>query len=393
VEKLREVAASGALISTSGAAASWLTGRAPVLRPDHSARARRIAAVGARAARGEAGPLLGLPTHVGAWIDPRVLVERVVASGPGVDEVEFTQALLRLAPDGRAEALAIAVGVPGDVGAVLRCALGGEPVEDEGMPATAARAAAGLTPFLIDVAHRAEVPRPDSRLQVRLAEPLAPFGGGPLGDLLTAVSSRDRSDYADPDTFPARRELPAAAVLANIGQGLQDEAAPFGTGALLRRLVPSWEPIAPLSLRVAVLALGSREPVDHLLAVDLLIAAIDDGRVDALPPDDVGLLKPNRLAVNLTRIAESGPLQRVVVRELLDASIHLVPARFGPLLVLFDELCAQTGTGPRASRDHLATLGHKAAKALVKRGGEPAEQEAQLAFAARVRRARRWSDA
>jgi hypothetical protein len=127
--------------------------------------------------------------------------------------------------------------------------------------------------------------------------------------------------------------------------------------------------------------------------VDLLIAAIDDGRVDALPPDDVGLLKPNRLAVNLTRIAEAGPLQRVVVRELLDASIHLVPARLGPLLVLFDELCAQTGTGPRVSREHLGTLGHKAAKALIKRAGDPMEQEAQLALAARVRRARRWMDA
>jgi hypothetical protein len=261
------------------------------------------------------------------------------------------------------------------------------------MAATAARAVAGLTPFVIDVAHRPETPRLDPRLQVRLSEPRAPYGGGPLGDLLIAVNRRRWSDYDAPDTFPARRELPAAAVLTNIGRALQDETTPFGTGALLQRLLPPREPIAPLPLRVAVLALGSREPVDHLLAVDLLIAAIDDGRVDALPPDDVGLLKPNRLAASLTRIAEAGPLQRVVVRELLDASIHLVPARLGPLLVLFDELCAQTGTGPRVSRDHLGTLGHKAAKALMKRAGDSAEQEAQLAFAARVRRARRWIDA
>ena len=73
--------------------------------------------------------------------------------------------------------------------------------------------------------------------------------------------------------------------------------------------------------------------------------------------------------------------------------IHRVEARPGPLLVLFDELCAQTGTGPSASRAHLATLKHKAAKALVKRTGDPSEIEAQFALAARVRRAHRWMNA
>jgi len=65
--------------------------------------------------------------------------------------------------------------------------------------------------------------------------------------------------------------------------------------------------------------------------------------------------------------------------------------RPGPLLVLFDEFCAQTETGPLWSRDHLATLSHKTARALVKREHAPSATEAQLALAARVRRARRWS--
>jgi hypothetical protein len=61
------------------------------------------------------------------------------------------------------------------------------------------------------------------------------------------------------------------------------------------------------------------------------------------------------------------------------------------LLVLFDELCAQTHTGPLWSREHLRSLKHKAAKSLVKREGEPSAAETQLALAARVRRARRWA--
>src|SRR5207244_8615597 len=119
-----------------------------------------------------------------------------VASGSVVDEVEFTQALLRLAPDGRAEAVAAAAGVPGDVGAVLRCALGGELVEHEGMAATAARAVAGLTPFRIDVAHRPETPRLEPRLQVRLSEPRAPHGGCAVGYLPIPVDRVRWSDYA-----------------------------------------------------------------------------------------------------------------------------------------------------------------------------------------------------
>jgi hypothetical protein len=392
VDHLREVAASGALISTRGAAASWLTGTPPVLRSDPTIHARRIAAVGVRAARGEAGPLLALPTHEGGWIDPRVLVERVLQAP--ADEVEFAQALLRLAPDGRDEALPAAAEVPGHVGAALRCALGGEPLTGGGWVPAAARAAAGLTPIDVEVEQWPDAASPGDRLRASVRTPSAPFGSGPLGELLAAV--RDDDDwgrYVDPHDFPARRDLAAAAAFKRAGWSLGSDDVASGAVAVLRLLLPEREPIAPLALRLAVLALGSCSPFDHLLAVDLLIAAIEDGRVDALPPDDILLIKPNRLATRLQSIAEAGPLHRAVVREFLDAGIDRVQARPGPLLVLFDELCAQTGTGPRAARAHLAALTHKAAKALVKRTGDPPEIEAQLALAARARRARRWMNA
>lgn len=385
VEPLREIAADGWLLWPRGVAASWLTGQEPRSREDPRTHFLRVAVVGMRAARGEAGPLLAVPTHAGAWIDPRVLVERVAASGARVDDVELAQALLRLAPDHRADALAAAEDLPGTAGAALRCALGGEPVDGGGWVADAARAVAGVTPIEVHVERHAT--HWGERFRARVT---GPGGSGPLGEALGDVAG---DVFYDSHDFPARTDLAVAAAISRISHYLDSTESVPTVGALLPRLLPAREPIAPLTLRFLVLALGSGAPVEHLLAVDVLIAAIDDGRVDALPPEDVGLLKPNRLAARLTTIAEAGPLHRVVVRELLDASIHLVPARSGPLLVLFDELCAQTGAGPAHARAHLGTLKHKAAKALLKREGTPPPQEAQLALAARVRRARRWRDA
>jgi hypothetical protein len=230
---------------------------------------------------------------------------------------------------------------------------------------------------------------------------VGPEGAGPLADHLAALEPDDGERWrrpADAIGFPARRELAAAAALNRLGWHLDaDYTMDSGAPALLTVLLRDREPLAPLTLRFVVLALGSRVPEEHLLAVDLLVAAIDDGRVDApaLAPSraDLPVIKPNRLAARLQTVAEAGPLQRAIVRDFLDATIDGVGARPGPLLVLFDELCAQTDSGPVRSREHLRTLSHKAAKSLVKREGAPPAAEAQLALAARVRRARRWRDA
>ena len=70
---------------------------------------RRIDRLAARAERSLALPLLAAPTHAPAWIDPRVFVQRLVQWTHAAEEPDphdFIQALLRLAPDHRAEALA-----------------------------------------------------------------------------------------------------------------------------------------------------------------------------------------------------------------------------------------------------------------------------------------------
>jgi hypothetical protein len=291
-----------------------------------------------------------------------VLVERL--REPASDE-DLATALLRLAPDHRAEALEAARDVPGRHGELLRCALGGEPVD--GDDAFAARAV--RLPPLVEIEARVEL-TPEQWGGHRCRASVRP-----------AVS----------DPFPLRRDIAAATALENLWWNLGDDRNPYtGVSEFLEPLAAPREPIAPLVLRVVMAALGSGHEREHLLAADVLIAAIEDGRIDALPPTDVPHIKPNRLAARLTAIAAVGPLHRAVVRHFLDAAVEHFPARPGPLLVLFDELCAQTDTGPARSREHLTMLKHKAARALLQRTGDPPAEEARLALAARARRAYRW---
>ncbi|MFZ4532222.1 MAG: DUF6493 family protein, partial [Alsobacter sp.] len=74
---------------------------------------------------------LSAPTHRGFWIDPEILVERSRAAtadgpAPSLGIADQCLALLRLAPDRRAEALGVARILGGEWGAALRYALGGD---------------------------------------------------------------------------------------------------------------------------------------------------------------------------------------------------------------------------------------------------------------------------
>jgi hypothetical protein len=116
----------------------------------------RCAGLAARLWAGKALPLLASPTHTGGWLDPIALVRRVKIYQEGgrlldcsdekwpwadmnnfaswlasastnefaADAPEFIQALLRLAPEGRLNALSAAQSVKGDYGRALRFALG-----------------------------------------------------------------------------------------------------------------------------------------------------------------------------------------------------------------------------------------------------------------------------
>ncbi|WP_116074286.1 DUF6493 family protein [Asanoa ferruginea] len=100
----------------------------PVTGPDTFLR-RRLAEVGhVLKGRRAPAPLLATPTDPAGWLDPRVFVDRLAAN-PDPPPFDLAAALLRLAPEGRADALRSARTLPGEPGAVARYALGGEPAE------------------------------------------------------------------------------------------------------------------------------------------------------------------------------------------------------------------------------------------------------------------------
>ena len=242
-------------------------------RERHGDRAGIIAAC-ARAARGDAAPLLALPSHAGGWIAPHLLVERVRAVGETADEVELAQALLRLAPEGRDPDSAHEL--PGRPGAIVRCALGGPEVPDDGAAALAARAV--RVPLLTAVSVTVD----DVEVTRTPAGPLE----GPVGEyLVTVTGEKERHGRfaTEPLAWPLRRDLQCAGVFWHVRFALGPGAPQFAAAsAYLELLTREGEPLAPLSLRLALQALCSSAESDHLTAaVDLLIAAIEDGRVDA----------------------------------------------------------------------------------------------------------------
>jgi hypothetical protein len=89
----------------------------------------RLQELASRVARGVAAPLLAAPTHGGGWVAAGSLVERLAClQNQGLQPMpwDFQQALARLAPDGRKEALTTAVTIAGAAGRVLRFALGAD---------------------------------------------------------------------------------------------------------------------------------------------------------------------------------------------------------------------------------------------------------------------------
>lgn len=100
----------------------------------------RLVELTKRVARRQAGLLLSAPTHEHGWIDPVSLVERVCQIPNDLIQsrrLDLIQALLRLSPDRRSEALQQAAALHGAWGTVLRWALGGtdEPETSRGIDA------------------------------------------------------------------------------------------------------------------------------------------------------------------------------------------------------------------------------------------------------------------
>ncbi|MEM8931795.1 MAG: DUF6493 family protein [Acidobacteriota bacterium] len=238
----------------------WLTGRSisvdPFYGPPKSGPfgflACRIQEIRGRLTGARpSGPLLSLPTHVGGWIDPSVLVDRLRTLGTTADaalvSADGALALSRLAPGDPA----CAAELPGLAGRLIRGALGSDDAAD--------RPQAEDDPRLWVVAAR--VRSPDGDLSERLA---------PLGDALDAFT--DKPDAVMPASWSWRFEpsfgLQPYLVLAS---RTEHRSEPLTAGA--------WR---PPSIELVDLAFSGQAHTDIEHAWNLAwLASIWPARVDA----------------------------------------------------------------------------------------------------------------
>jgi Family of unknown function (DUF6493) len=459
-----------ALVMFHRIAQGWLTGeidRSGVMKWDKGLLGFTwlwIRANTGRIAEGRAAQLLATPTHAGGWIDPRVFVERyrTWCSLPfAMPTEDLIMALLRLAPDHRGEALAAAGDLREESGAAIRYALGSkkEPIGDSAplwMAAARSRSPwsddpavlakhPGLGPdagraAIYDLdATNVERPYEDPLLNIRLV-PELPEGAADRADLPTV------SFHACPvypfftNQWPSPATIWPSALESFFADGLKwlvratDNVTdgPKCRGILIPLLNPD-VPLRPMARLVIGAGLTAKVPEVTGLATDVLITAIDDGRIDAARLGEslrtvwrwevpgttgetsrgantvegsVGFARSNRWAKTLGDVVRASSLHARVVACALDqvladgATGRRASASVVPLLELMREVSVTCGRAVSAElRAYLETMGTagktgRVVKSLLELQdlSDSAEKRvlAVQALAHRITRAERW---
>jgi hypothetical protein len=376
-------------LALCGLVEAWITREAPKVKRRRASDLDdfvdgRVLEIARRAAARQQAPLLAAPTHRGGWVDPRVLLARGRSLTRTPDPLDSVQALLRLAPEGRAEVLSAFARPGSEIGHALRYACGGDPprrtvCQTEALWVAAARARAPLSDddLVRDVfgtggSDGAEAARYHARVVARkygehthhalfvdseprserAAPPQLPtvgfHGPGPMADaamvkLLALI-------------WPANRQSFLAEGARRIGNNLDWWEAEWPNRCFLEPLLDAWEPPGAMGTLLAALALGAKEPGEQGLGLDVVIAGLEEGRLDgetlgawlaALLPQ--GLLEPGRIARALSDAARVSMLHRTQVRRALERSLRGDPAQaprgLAPVLELLHELCLECGLG------------------------------------------------
>lgn len=397
-----------------------------------------------------AAPLLSAPTHKNGWIDPVVIPKRLALienAGIQIGVFDFIQALLRLAPDHRSEALAACKKLKGEYGDVLRFALGGQPPAEMKGRSFWIAAARCRCPFEDDpyTLERFGDLGPDaSKVAIfdeivdgleNLTDDSPRWGDNGLferhGKFLRAtrllVESLKSAEYPTRNphlksisdrmqpvwrTFlPQNRESYFAHEARWISGSLYSPGYPIG----------DWEPIFDPDTHVngmaawmIALGLSARNQDTARTATDALIATIDDTRLDAYRFAEVlgklmrtQLITLSRWQTAFTQAAKVTPLHAQFMQVVLEQSLKQLPVGDAkPPLKMLDllfELCCTTGERihDQASRRYLENIsgsgkGAKLAKSLLKCGEDPSHSHrkaaAHQALESRLTRAERWQN-
>lgn len=380
--------------------------------------ARRSAALAERVAAGQAAPLLSAPTHAGGWIDAHELVRRVNAwTGDDPDLPDVCLALLRIAPDRRAAALAELRENSREWARAIRYALGGQRVKLGETAALWIAAARSRAPWQDDAKVMAAFPDfgPDAGQAASYAfhcvtkgkhtnlviESAPPPPKKAASECVTIVFHTQRKLGSDlrfemggaggrtvgsvrwtATIWPLARESFFAAAAADLADNLDWWEAQWQHKVYLEPLLDARTPLRHMGLLLLTVGLAAKEPGEYGLATDVAIRAIDDGRLgsdnlgrmlaELLP---TGLIKPGRWQKTLAETARFSPRHALVVQQALQTCLQgdpaALPRDYAKLLDLLHELSIELrqGVADAGCRELLARVtsgkAAKSAKALL----------------------------
>jgi hypothetical protein len=321
--------------------------------------------------RQQGGQLLATPTDPAGWLDPRTLVARFAATArfeAAPAHHDLVAALLRLATDGRDEALAAATHLPGEAGAALRYALGGVPakVETPALWVAAARARAPFDddPVLIDAGLDGAGQGRAAKYALELIPNVNRYDDGSGGRVRTftwwtaaltvdPVSVREAPDQptvlaprkfkspgsdVTPDwlpwlatVWPHDAEPFFAATFGDVlfASGVNAEVT-YGTAAILDTLVAHPGRLGPVATATLAAGLSTRELAHRTRAVEAFTALVPGNRIPAAQLVDAmaslaGHCTATRWAATLRDVAAVGPAAALSVVDVLARLLPRLP--------------------------------------------------------------------
>lgn len=367
----------------------------------------RCQQIAMKVATGTASTPLSTPTHRGGWIDPMVLVDRVNAcSDDSPDETDVVMAMLRLAPDRRAEALTQLKPNKQIWRQAIRYALGAQGVTIETNERLWVAAARARSPWKSDTAVAAAFPEqgPDAataatyrwghqsneyRTWLSVAsEPACPKSPSrSLSNLsehptvsfhLPHIIAWEVGHFAGNTTdsvraaatlWPIARESFFARAAEAFAANLDWHEARWYNNYLLEPMLDPGTPLLEMATHCLTIALAAKEPGEQRLATDVATVAIEDGRLGtdnlgtamrALLPG--GMIKAARWAKSLAEVASVSDLHALVVQTALQTCLQGDPTNyprdFAKLLALLRQLTLQleTSVGEAGCRSALSAI-------------------------------------
>jgi hypothetical protein len=405
----------------------------------------RLTAISPRIKDGHPFQALSTPTHRRGWLDAQVLVERIITAD-GIVRDDLILALMRLAPDGREQALARLPNNGTETCRAVSYALGGPAPENKPTDFGLWHAAAIARSFgagdevmaehfgaLGDFFRRPRMPWKitERRGDVYRAYDFSiALDWGPRRTNPEQLTTTLRSAIPLTNTWgwfvteeaarwtahhlPVDLELYFGATAFALAGNLDWFEAEWGNRFLLEPLLDPDRALTPMPMLCLTIALGAKQAGESGLATDILIAAIEDGRLDGSKLGAcmgelmfTGLMKPQRWASTLGEVSRVSALHEQVVRLSIENALAAggeskPPRGLKSLLELYFNLAVSAGesVNNQAARRYLEKLQGSSgqgniAKALIalKAAGSSSHSKhaALLALRGRISRAQRWA--